>query len=122
MEIFRGRNTKPVNRIFILRGASIDRNRGTLNGRKALARYHQSYLQIGREADYNKLLSWLKQPQNQGKTVRGLGYDYVMEVTIRVSGFKRKADVDKECRTSISSFTTRGRNGTHLCFVPAMIV
>ena len=90
MEIFRGRNTKPVNRIFILRGASIDRNRGTLNGRKALARYHQSYLHIGREADYNKLLGRLKQPQNQGKVVRGLAYDYVMEVTIRVSGFEKE--------------------------------
>ena len=90
MEIFRGRNTKPVNRIFILRGASIDRNRGTLNGRKALARYHQSYLHIGREADYNKLLGRVKQPQNQGKVVRGLAYDYVMEVTIRVSGFEKE--------------------------------
>ena len=32
----------------------------------------------------------MKQPQNQGKVVRGLAYDYVMEVTIRVSGFEKE--------------------------------
>ena len=94
LEIFRGKSTRRQDRILgPLRGASIDRNL-KVSGKKGLARYLLSYLYISRDHDYLQLLNVLRQPQNQGQAlrqgqaVRGIGYDYLMEVTIAVSGFE----------------------------------
>lgn len=86
MEVFKGRSTQLVNRILFLKGNSIDR-RLSLGGRPATARYIMSYLSIGRKPDWDKLRDTVVQPQNEGKTVRGRAYDYVMEITVRVKGF-----------------------------------
>lgn len=86
--VYEGNSTLPKNLIVgPLGGSSIDRRSGTLLGKPSFARYWLSYVSLGRHVHWERLRQRLERPINEGKSVRGRPYDYVMRITVVVSGF-----------------------------------
>lgn len=86
--VYEGNSTLPKDLIIgPIGGSSIDRRQGNLLGKPAFARYWLSYVSLGRKIHWDRLRARLEQPKNMGKSVRGRPYDYVMQITVVVSGF-----------------------------------